>query len=229
MNIPKLDERLLTAKGFVKPGGNVADIGTDHAYLPVTLVLEGKCTSALATDINDGPLERAKINILLSGVADKIQTLKTDGLCGVEKYDPDNILILGMGGELITRILSEAPWLSCRKDRRIVLQPMTHPECVRRYLAENGFHIVDERVCKSGKYYDVIAAEYDGKRRKYSDIELLFGKINKTRRDEVTLGYAESLRKIFEVRAAGLRMGGSDASYEEAIVQELKKILSVNG
>lgn len=225
MYIPKLDERLSAAKNFVKRGGIVVDIGTDHAYLPIVLLHEGMCDMAIATDINEGPLERARKNISLAGLSDRVKILKADGLKDLESYYPDTVLILGMGGELIEKILSDADWLKKRRGVRLVLQPMTHPECVRRYLAENGYFTVDEKICKSGKYYCVIAAEYDGMARVYSDVELLFGSVNMTRRDDMTLGYAAELCKVFETRAAGLKRGGEDAAFEETVINKLKRII----
>lgn len=226
MNLPRLDRRLECAAELVKCGASVVDVGTDHAYLPIYLVGSGKCPSALATDVNQGPIDRAKINIISYGLSDRISTLKTDGLNGVESFDADCVMILGMGGELIVRIISEAEWLrSADKKVRLVLQPMTHPEYVRKYLFENGFDIVGETVCKSGKYYDIMAAEYDGRRREYTELEALIGKINRARRDDITLEYARHLADIYRRRAEGLREGGADASFEVAMLSELESLL----
>lgn len=227
MNLPRLDRRLECAAEFVRHGARVIDVGTDHAYVPIYLVATGKCPSALATDVNQGPIDRAKINIVSYGLSDKISTLKTDGLNGVESFDAECVMILGMGGELIVRIISEAEWLR-RTDKkvRLVLQPMTHPEYVRKYLFENGFDIVDEKICKSGKYYDIMAAEYDGIRRKYTELDALVGKINRARRDDITLEYVGHLAEIYRGRVEGLRKGGSDASFEVTMLGELKSILN---
>ncbi len=226
MNLPRLDRRLECAAELVRHGASVVDVGTDHAYVPIYLVATGKCPSALATDVNQGPIDRAKINIVSYGLSDKISTLKTDGLKGVEGFDPECVMILGMGGELIARIISEAEWLR-RTDKkiRLVLQPMTHPEYVRKYLFDNGFDIVDEKICKSGKYYDIMAAEYDGIHRKYTELDALIGKINRVRRDDITLEYFSHLADIYRRRVDGLLKGGFDASFEEAMLRELKALI----
>lgn len=138
------DNRLLSAIPYLRAGGVVADIGTDHAYLPIELCRRGICRRAVACDINEGPISAARANIRAAGLSDRIDTLCTDGLHGVEPYAPDDILIFGMGGELIVRILCEAPWV--RNDRiGLILQPMSRAEILRRYLWENGFEIRGKR------------------------------------------------------------------------------------
>ena len=148
----KLSLRLSTAASLVRDGAVVADVGTDHAYLPIALCLSGRAERAIASDINEGPILRARAHIAEYGLSERIQTMRCDGLTGLEPYAPTDILILGMGGELIADILRRAPWT---KDARVrlVLQPMTHPEVVRRFLCENGYAIVEERLVHEDKIY----------------------------------------------------------------------------
>ena len=146
MNIPKISKRLEAAASFSRRGARFADVGTDHAYLPIYLhATEG--SRGVASDINVGPTERALANVISHGAKGAIDVVRTDGLNGIEKYFPEDIFILGMGGELIVKIISEAQWLKDEK-KRLVLQPMTHPEAVRKYLYDNGFDIVDELIIK---------------------------------------------------------------------------------
>lgn len=168
--------RLESAIPYVRQGGKVADIGTDHAYLPIELIRRGIARSALACDICPGPLERAETHIREAGMNDRITTLQTDGLHGVERFCPDDILIFGMGGELIAHILSEAPWV---KDPSIglILQPMSRAEVLRAYLTENGFSIRGETLTYENQYYQTIYATYTGERTTLSTEELLCGKI----------------------------------------------------
>ena len=137
----KLGARLQSACAYLSAGGTVADIGTDHAYLPIEIIKKGLSQRAVACDINRGPIESARRNIEAAGLSDRIDTMQTDGLHGVEGFHPTDILIFGMGGELIAKILSEAPWV---KDEGIglILQPMSHAEILRRWLSENGFSIL---------------------------------------------------------------------------------------
>ena len=169
--IPTPSVRLCSALSYLTKGGAVIDVGTDHAYLPIYLVGQGISSRALACDINRGPIESAQRNILAAGLSDSIATLCTDGLHGTEDFAPDDVLIFGMGGELIIRILSEAPWV---KDPAIglVLQPMTRAHLLRRWLLENGFAIVGETITHDDRYYQTVAARYCGKSEEYTEEEL---------------------------------------------------------
>ena len=170
--------RLCSALPYLTKGGAIIDVGTDHAYLPIYLVAEGISSRALACDINQGPIESARKNIAAAKFQNQIDTLCTDGLHGAEHFHPDDVLIFGMGGELIMRILSEAPWV---KDERIglVLQPMTRAQTLRRWLLENGFAIVGETITHEDKrYYQTVAARYCGKVEEYTEEELLLGRLN---------------------------------------------------
>ncbi len=165
----KLSPRLSTAVPYVRPGHLVADIGTDHAYLPIYLCESGILTPAfagdicaVAADINHGPVERARIHIAASGLSDRIVTVETDGLCGLEAYAPDDVIIFGMGGELIASILASAPWIAV-EGKRLILQPMTHAEKLRSYLAEAGWRTVGETLSREGeRIYQTICAEWSG-------------------------------------------------------------------
>ena len=165
----KLTPRLMTAVAFVRGGRLLADIGTDHAYLPIYLCEQGILTPvavgngemlcAVAADINKGPVERADQHIAAAGLASRIKTKQTDGLCGLDAYDPADIVIFGMGGELIMTILSASPWVN-RAGRRLILQPMTHAEKLREYLLASGYAIVGETLSREGeRIYQTICAE----------------------------------------------------------------------
>lgn len=174
---PKIpDARLLSAVPYLRPGAAVADIGTDHAYLPVYLVQNGFAGRALACDIREGPLSSAKKNIQAAGLSDRIETLLTDGLHGVSPFVPDHILIFGMGGELIAKILSEAAWIKTPAVR-LILQPMSRAEVLRRYLAETGFEIVGESLSRAdGRVYQTICAEWTGTATAMEPVDCLVGR-----------------------------------------------------
>ena len=120
MNKPNLDARLLSVAKFVREGAYACDIGTDHAYLPVYLVITGRAERALASDINKGPVMRAEESVARYGVSDKIKVILSDGLAGAEKNPVTDIIIAGMGGELIASILEAAKWTRDRKYRLIL-------------------------------------------------------------------------------------------------------------
>lgn len=223
-----LDTRLGAAAALVPKGARLADIGSDHAYLPISLCLDGKIDCALASDINEGPVKAAVTNIRKKGLSEKIKAIRADGLSGAREFDPDCITVLGMGGELIVSILDAAPWI---KDEKItlILQPMTHPEILSLYLSSNGFEITDEMIVQDGtrddRIYRVIAARYCGEAREINRIEALVGRINIERLDSVTRAYIERLVRILKVRATGKRGVSRDASEEEELIRKLTYIL----
>ncbi len=174
----ELDARLLACAGLVRKNSVVADIGSDHAYLPIYLVKNNICERAIASDINEGPVKRAKMNIAISGLTQKICALKADGLDEASAYMPDDIVIAGMGGELISKIIDNSEYVK-NGNIRLILQPMTMCEVLRAYLAEKGFKIVDEKFCRAeNKCYQVICAEYDGTPRKFTSDVLALGEVN---------------------------------------------------
>ena len=135
----KLSKRLSTVASFVRNGVIVADVGTDHAYLPIYLVQSKKAKKAIATDINEGPLSRARENILQNGLENEILTYISNGLNGIESNFPDDIMICGMGGELIAEILDKSNYVK-NSNVNLILQPMTSVKELREYL-QNGFFI----------------------------------------------------------------------------------------
>jgi len=165
----KLTPRLMTAVPFVRSGHLTADIGTDHAYLPIYLCETGRLTPvlakngetlcAIAADINQGPVDRADQHIASAGLSRCIRTVRTDGLNGLDVYDPDDVIIFGMGGELIASILAAAPWVNA-SGKRFILQPMTHAEKLRAYLLSAGYVIKGEILSREGdRIYQTICAE----------------------------------------------------------------------
>jgi tRNA (adenine22-N1)-methyltransferase len=202
----------------------LADIGSDHAYLPIALCLDGKIEYALASDINEGPVASAVSNVRANGLSDRISVVRADGLDMAHDFAPDCISVLGMGGELIVSILDAAAWI---RDERItlVLQPMTHAEIVARYLADNGFYIKDEKIVKdgerSGKLYRIMCAGYDGIARRISEADAYIGAINLDRGNAEALEYIDKTVRSLGVRIDGKKKAGKDASDEQSLYDEL--------
>lgn len=204
-----LGERLTACADFVRPGSVAADIGTDHAKLPVWLVYNGIIPSAVASDINEGPIESARRNIEAYGLSDKIKTFTGDGLQTLMPDMAQDIVIAGMGGELIAAILDAAPWV---KDPayRLILQPMTHPERLRVWLFDNGFSIIDERaVCEAGKVYTIICAEYSGEIREFTEAEAYIGGLA-GKKDEMSRRFLQRQAHQLRVSVDGLRAAGEE-------------------
>lgn len=216
----RIDARLCSAIPYIQRGGRVADIGTDHAYLPIHLVKEGLAERALACDINEGPIESARQNIREAGLADRIDTLRTDGLHGVEAFAPTDILIFGMGGELILRILSEAPWIR-RPGISFVLQPMSRASVLRKWLLEEGFSIKGEQLTRDGrKYYQTLHAVFGGEPTSCSEEEALLGRLQENAPRELFCAF---LAHEIAVRERILRgKSRSDCADAEKESRELK-------
>lgn len=143
MRIFELSPRLQSVADLVPQGARFADVGTDHAYLPVWLILNGTVKQAIVSDLREGPLENARQTAQRYGVSDKVSFRLCDGLTGLKPEEADTIAIAGMGGETIAEILSAAAWTAQGK-HRLILQPMTaHPE-LRARLVGHGFQIERE-------------------------------------------------------------------------------------
>ena len=173
----KLDDRLSAVASLVRKGKRVADIGTDHGYLVAYLVENGICPSGIAADLRKGPLENARQTVIQQGLTKKIELILSDGLENIAPDACDDVVIAGMGGNLIAEILEKAPWV---KDKRIniVAQPMTHAEVLRQYFIDNGFEITEEKTATDGKrFYCIISASYTGTSEIHSPSYIYTGKI----------------------------------------------------
>lgn len=154
----QLSRRLRAAADLVSTGSVLADIGTDHGYIPIALVEEKKIPGAIAMDINKGPLARADEHIRQHGLEHQIETRLSDGLHAMKQGEAQSILIAGMGGLLIVRILTEGKEVleGCRE---LILQPQSELRSVRSYLEQEHYRITEERlVLEEGKYYVILRA-----------------------------------------------------------------------
>lgn len=159
----KLTNRLSMVADAVGQCEKFVDIGTDHAYLPAYLLLNGKVQCALACDLREQPLQNAEKTVKAYGLEEKIKLRLSDGLQNVAPEEADVIAIAGMGGILISEMIETTPWLRDAK-KRLVLQPMTHEEDVRKALYANGFEILSEHTSAEGKrLYLCITAQYNGR------------------------------------------------------------------
>lgn len=149
----EMSARLKLIAGFVTEGYVVADIGTDHGYIPIWLIKADRIPRAIAMDIGKGPLERAQENIKQYGYEDRIETRLSDGLKELRENEADSVVIAGMGGPLIVSLL-EAGKTALNTVKELILSPHTDIYLVRHYLIENGYDIVrEEMVYDMGKYY----------------------------------------------------------------------------
>lgn len=220
MRMFQLDPRLQLCADFVRPKSRLADIGTDHAYLPVWLVSKGICPSAIAVDVREGPLERARENVTRYGMEGKIRLSLSSGLTALEPDDADDIVIAGMGGELMADIIQQASWLQDEK-KHLILQPMTTAKELRLWLREHGFALLrEECVHSEGKIYSVMLAAFCPEQAQkltgelYPYIGLLTGKTDEEQ------AYIQKVMQRLQKKLQGCLH-----RQEEAGAEELRRLL----
>jgi len=221
----RLDARLAAVAAQVREGVTLYDVGTDHAYLPVYLMEQGRVSHAVASDVAEGPLASAMETVVAAGLTDRIETVLSDGFRNVTLVPPCDVTIAGMGGDLMARILSDEPAVK-DGDVRLILQPMTKQEHLRRYLADNGFSIDTELVAEAGKLYEILVCHYTGEPYALSDEELLIGRRGARREDAVFYRLVEKKRQALCRTAEGKRRGGETDPPEEAIAEAFQHILT---
>ena len=209
-----LSPRLRYAADRVRDGAVFADVGTDHAKLPIALAAAGRVSFAIASDIGEQPAAIARARIAEQGFADRIQVAVCDGLSGLERFAPTDIAVCGMGGETIVGILRAADFI---RDARVklILQPMTDFSMLREYLAAAGFAVTDEDIILSeGRMYQCLCAAYTGEPYSLTPLEAELGRLNIERRTPLFLRYVRRRKNIVEKQIAGKRLAGADASAE---------------
>ena len=171
----ELSKRLQAVADLVDDGLIVADIGTDHGYIPIYLVKEQKCRKAFAMDVNEGPLLRAKEHIAEHGLSHLIEVRQSDGVKALAPGEAECVVVAGMGGALTIKIMEEGKEIF-RDLKAFVLQPQSELEKVRQYLYENNYHVVREDiVLEDGKFYPMMKV-VNGQTSEYDSKELRYGK-----------------------------------------------------
>lgn len=192
----KISDRLIQVAGLVPENVRLADVGTDHGYVPIWLLEQGRISSAIAMDVNRGPLLRARENRDKYGFQKVMELRLSDGLEKLEPGEADALLIAGMGGPLMIRIL-EAGWQTVKSIPTLVLQPQSEIPAVRRYLIENGFCIDDEIMLKDeGKYYMAMKVSH-GYSREWSETEYLFSRYLLDQRHPVLKEFLMKEKRIY--------------------------------
>ena len=226
-NEPKLPgARLAAAASYIRGGAVFADIGTDHAYLPIYAASCGLITRAVASDVNRGPIEHAVENVRKNGAESLISCVLTSGFDNLESFGITDAAICGMGGELIATIISNADFIK-HDGFRLIVQPMTMPDAARRELWHSGFEITSETtVFEERKYYTIICADYCGISHTLDDFTALYGDFNIRHfsSDEVCRGYLEHEILKYERIIKGKSVSGLDVSFEHGIAGMLTKI-----
>ena len=212
----ELSKRLYAVAGLVTEGASVADIGTDHGYVPIYLVERGIASKVIAMDVNQGPLNRARMHIVGHGLGDRIETRLSDGLARIRPGEVDTVIVSGMGGPLTIRILQEGKEVADQLNA-LILQPQSEICRVRRFLTENGYRIEQEdMVLEDGKYYPVMRVVH-GTKEPYEEWEYLYGKRLLEARHPVLL---EFLKRELHIKESILEQlagrSGSESARERA-------------
>lgn len=175
MRTMELTPRLMSVANLVPRGARLADIGTDHAYLPTWLILNGVIDRAIAADLREGPLERARLTAEKYGLSRRMSFRLCNGLAGIGEDEADVIAIAGMGGETIAEILSAAPWTQ-KGEKLLLLQPMSAQPELRRWLWAHGYTIRREVLSKEGETLYVTFLVNAGRMDKLTAGELWAGR-----------------------------------------------------
>lgn len=172
-----LSPRLFAVAELVRHGAVLADVGCDHGFLPVYLLQNGIIKSAVASDINPGPLSSCEQLVIKEGLQNSVSLVLSDGLRGVDCSSYTDVSFCGMGGELISLILN-ASKEHFSPDKHYIFNPMTHPEILRKYLCDNGFEIVGDFIVREqNHYYNVFDAYYTGKTKAFDESYYFLGNI----------------------------------------------------
>lgn len=212
-----LDARLGSAAELVRQGAVFADVGTDHAHLPIFLLESGRISRAVCSEINSGPLASAARNVEEHGLSDRVELVLTDGAAELSGRGITDYAVCGMGGELIASIVESAPQLA-ERGIRLILQPMTKQELLRAALYRMGYEIISESYSSAeGKYYVTLLAEYRAEARNLTPTEAYLGISPTLGARADYLGYLEGKLRAITAAVLGKERGGIDASEDEAI------------
>ena len=196
----ELSKRLQMIAQMVSEGNRLADIGTDHGYIPIYLLQNGKISSAIAMDVGKGPLKRAQDHIQAYCFEDKAVCRLSNGFEQYERGEADTAVIAGMGGDLMTKILDKG---RSKLPDELVLQPQSEWYKVRRFLVDACYEIIQEKmVLEDGKYYVAIKAQKGEKKVPLTELEQLYGPVLLRRKDPLLKEYLQNgfhkMNRIYE-------------------------------
>lgn len=225
-----LSPRLQAVADMVPKGSKLADVGTDHGQLPVWLIRQGLVPQAVASDLRSGPLSQGQALAQRWEVSDRVSFRLCNGLAAIRPEEAEIVTIAGMGGETIADILAAAPW-SRNTGHRYILQPMSGMDGLRRYLSENGFMIVQERLVPEGETLYVILFVEPGEMQPLTEGEIWVGRQVPDMESPLRKRYLEQELKKLRLAAEGVSLsqrpedGKKREQYERAVLEvaQMKK------
>ena len=220
----RLDKILSLVETPKDPGKALIDVGTDHAYLPISLALADYPGSLIASDIHSGPLETARRMAQRAGVEDRISFRLSDGLQCCDPSEADTIVIAGMGGDLICTILDHAEW-TMDASVHLILQPMTKAEVLRFWLCNNGYEILSEHLIRENKrLFQILSVRFSGRNTPMTDAECFLGRRCIAENEALYDLSATDLLKRIRKKISGLKKAGitgGEAAFYNEILKEL--------
>lgn len=226
----KLNERLAAVAAFITKGVRVADIGTDHGYLPIWLVGNGICKNPIATDLREGPLGQAKAFATEYGVYDEISFRLGDGLGSISPGEIDTLVIAGMGGETIIHILSDAAWTKS-EGCKLILQPQSKVPEVISWLNIEGYYLSGAKLAEdAGRIYLVMEA-LRGAATELTPVGHYVPDILLENRDPLLEKYIDGIINKLENALGGIKKAsaGVDSKKTEFMIKALEGLYRIRG
>lgn len=217
-----LTNRLETVKNLVKNSKCLLDVGTDHGYVPISLIMEKRAEKVIGADINKGPLDNAKKNVALAGLLEKIELRLGSGMVPAKLNEVDTVIIAGMGGILIADIIKES-YEKAQSTDKLILQPMYSQDALRSYLVNNNFKIIKEYLAKENeKIYNIIEVAVGCEEKDYSKKSfLLLGHPDNFIKDENYFYYIEKRKSHYKKVLENLKNAKIDKEEEKDNLREL--------
>ena len=220
------DNRLLTCAKLVK-GKKAVDVGTDHGYLSVYLISEGICDKVIACDVNEKPLNAARKTVQKSGYGEKVEVVLSNGLDNVKSDGVTDVIMAGMGGELIVKLLDKCSWLKVKGNFvNLVLQPMSKSHILRKWLFDNNFSVEKELACEDGGFvYSVMQASFTGIKPDYlCDNRYLYGgRVNAD--DECGAAYLQRQAQRLKTAGSGMLKSADKKDEGEKLIKSSEILL----
>lgn len=215
-----MNKRLKLISEYIEDGIGVIDVGTDHGYLPISLAENNYKGNIFASDINADPLNKAITNADAAGVSDKIEFLLSDGLKKCPHDKIDTIVIAGMGGDMIVKIIEETEWCMS-PGYKLILQPMSKQEILRYWLIYNEFEITDELlVSENGTIYQIMLVKFGGKTR-LNDAQLYIGSADRAPDKLLYKQQYDATRRRFERAVNDMKGSVSGPEYRLKLFEEI--------
>ena len=202
MKLP-ISRRLIACADLVPPCHTAADVGTDHGYLAIRLLQEGRCARVIAPDLREQPLATARANAHRFGTADRMDFIQSDGLHNIKPGSFQVLILAGMGGDLMTRILADAPWLD-DPAYTLILQPQSAANDLRRWLGEHRFGIEQERLIRDGGFLYGVMRVRPGQGRPLTPSEQYLSPALRRADDPLYADYLRRVRTALERTVAGI-------------------------